>query len=308
MNLPFSESPLQMLSDDLLREKEITLHIKRDDLIHPHIQGNKGRKLKYNLEQAHLSATDTLLTFGGSYSNHIYATAAAAKHFGLKSIGIIRGEEHLVKSPTLQFAVSQGMQLIYTSRESYRNKETKDYLENLRAQLGDFYLIPEGGTNMHALKGVDELISEVKTDYDYMCVACGTGGTLAGLVAGLKGEKNLLGFSSLKGEDSLTAKVNALANEYSGVTYSNFKINFDYHFGGYAKVKPELIEFIKQFKQRFDILLEPVYTGKMFYGLYDLIANDYFPKGSRIVAVHTGGLQGLSGYTAYFGDKNGFIR
>jgi 1-aminocyclopropane-1-carboxylate deaminase len=296
----FRDSPLQRLDDALLREKGIVLYIKRDDLIHPQVQGNKWRKLKYNLHEANASEQKTLLTVGGAYSNHIYATAAAAKLFGFNAIGVIRGEEPNQKSDTLTFAASQGMELHYISRGDYSAKESPRMLESFKKRFGDFYLLPEGGTNPFALKGVAEIIAELKIDYDFITVACGTGGTLSGLLAALKGEKRVLGFSSLKGDDTLTAEVNTLTEEYCGTAYSNFKINFDYHFGGYAKVKFELVEFIKDFEQRFEIQLEPVYTGKMFYGLFDLIRKDHFPRGSHIVAIHSGGLQGLSGYKEYF--------
>ena len=297
---PFKPSPLQRLESELLLQKGIELYIKRDDLIHPEIQGNKWRKLKYNLFEARLNSIHTLLTFGGPFSNHIYATAAAAKLFHFKAIGIIRGEEHEVLSPTLKFAASQGMELYYMDRESYREKDDPTNIESLRTQIGNFYLVPEGGTNALAVEGASEIIEEIDIPFDYICTACGTGGTLAGLVSGLKGEKQVIGFSSLKGADTLTPKVNELVRYVTGFDYTNFNINFDYHFGGYAKVKPELIAFIKDFKLKYKIQLEPVYTGKMFYGLFDMIEKDSFPKGSRIVALHTGGLQGLSGYMNYF--------
>ena len=297
---PFNSSPLQKLEDDLLKEKGIELYIKRDDLIHPHIQGNKWRKLKYNLFEARLNSIHTLLTFGGPYSNHIYATAAAGKLFHFKTIGIIRGDETDILTPTLQFAASQAMELYYMDRASYREKDDPTNIESLRAQIGNFYLVPEGGTNALAVEGAAEIIEEIHIPFDYICTACGTGGTLAGLVSGLKGQGQAIGFSSLKGADTLTAKVNELVNYFTGFDYSNYQINFDYHFGGYAKVKPELIAFIKDFKLKYHIQLEPVYTGKMFYGLFDMIKNDRFARGSTIVALHTGGLQGLCGYMNYF--------
>jgi 1-aminocyclopropane-1-carboxylate deaminase/D-cysteine desulfhydrase-like pyridoxal-dependent ACC family enzyme len=285
-------SPLQPIDNALLREKRVSLLVKRDDLIHPQVQGNKWRKLKYNLQEAKARGKTTLLTFGGAYSNHIYAVAAAARLFGFRSIGVIRGEEPPEKSSTLRFATSQGMQLHYLSRADYALKETPDMQRTVQQQFGDFYLVPEGGTNLFALKGVEELVAELDVDYDFLTVACGTGGTLAGLVAGLRGDKQLIGFSSLKGEDTLTATVNALVSEYCGRSFANFHINFDYQFGGYAKTKPELMDFISDFKKQFDIPLEPVYTGKMFYGLFDLIRKDHFPPDTRIVAIHSGGLQG----------------
>ncbi|MCX6199537.1 MAG: pyridoxal-phosphate dependent enzyme [Bacteroidetes bacterium] len=296
MKNPFNDSPLQQLNDKLFEEKGVVVFIKREDLIHEHIQGNKWRKLKYNLYEARLNKQNTLLTFGGAYSNHIYATAAASKLFHFKAIGIIRGEEPQIKSDTLLFAASQGMELYFMDREMYRQKNNPENIESLRVQIGDFYYIPEGGTNVHALEGVEEIISEIEIDFDFICTPVGTGGTLAGLLAGLRGEKQTIGFSSLKGEDTLTQNVHELVKSYTGFDFTNFSINFDYHFGGYAKTKPDLIEFIKIFKHKFGIQLEPVYTGKMFYGLFDLIQKDYFPKGSRIVALHTGGLQGLSGF------------
>lgn len=300
MQIGIASSPLQIIADKWLEEKGIQLYIKRDDLLHQQVQGNKWRKLKYNLIKAQALGKNTLLTFGGPYSNHIYATAAAAKLFGFKSIGIIRGEEPKEPSYTIRFAASQGMELQYVDRTTYRNKDNAEYLQMQKAQYPNAYIVPEGGTNPYALQGVAELVGELDVPFDYLCSACGTGGTLAGLVAGLKGEKQLLGFSSLKGDDALTAQINSLVQQYAGTSYHNYSVNFDYHFGGYAKVKPELIDFIKSFKQQHNIQLEPVYTGKMMYGIYDLIKQNYFPKGSTIIVVHTGGLQGLSGYLDYF--------
>lgn len=300
MQAPVTPSPLQFINEPLFRQKQVCLYLKRDDLIHPQIQGNKWRKLKYNLIEARSKEFTTLLTFGGPYSNHVYSTASAARMFGFRSIGIIRGEEPARKSPTLLFAAKQGMELYYMNKGDYKLKNEPESIENLRLQLGDFYHIPEGGTNLLALAGVSEIIEEIDTPYDYLATAVGTGGTLAGMLAGLKGKKRLIGFSALKGDDTLTHKVNDLAEAYTGNTYRNFEILFDYHWGGYAKVKPELISFICDFRERHNIVLEPVYNGKMMYGLYCLIAEDYFPKGSIIIAIHTGGLQGLCGFENYF--------
>ena len=300
MHIAIASSPLRLIDDAWLRDMGIQLYLKRDDLLHPTVQGNKWRKLKYNLLRAQGLGKDTLLTFGGPYSNHIYATAAAAKLFGFKSIGIIRGEEPKDKSYTLKFAASQGMQLVYVDRATYRNKDDANYLQQLQQQYPNTYIVPEGGTNQYALRGVAELVREIEVPFDYLCSACGTGGTLAGMVAGLRGEKQLIGFSSLKGDDALTGQIDTLVQAYAGEQYHNYSVNFDYHFGGYARVKPELIDFIKAFKAQHGVQLEPVYTGKMLFGIYDLIKQGYFPKGSTIIAVHTGGLQGLSGYLDWF--------
>ncbi len=292
--------PLQQIQDSLFKEKGLELWIKRDDLIHSEVSGNKWRKLKYNLQEARSKKQDTLLTFGGAYSNHIYATAAAASLFGFKSVGIIRGNEPKVKSDTLQFAASKGMNLIYVDSATYREKENPRTLANLHEEFGEFYYVPEGGTNLRALQGVEEIIPQLNIQYDVLCTACGTGGTLAGLVAGLGGNKTVIGFSALKGDDTLTQKVHSLTLDYCKQQFSNFQISFDYHFGGYGRVNDELISFIKDFKNQHDIQLEPVYTGKMLYGIFDMVRNNSFKRGTTIIALHTGGLQGLCGYKEYF--------
>lgn len=293
-------TPLQHIREPLFDEKGVEVWLKRDDLTHPEIQGNKWRKLKYNLINAKHEEQNTLLTFGGIYSNHIYATAAAGKAFGFKTIGIIRGEPADEPTDTLRFAAQCGMRLLFIDRAQYRLKNDPVNIESLQVQLGRFYLVPEGGTNTLALQGCVEMVQEIDMDYDHICLASGTGGTLAGVVAGLYGKKRAIGFSSLKGKDTLSDSVAELVQDFCERTFDNWHINFDYHCGGYAKVTPELIQFIKDFKLRHLTQLEPVYTGKMMMGLYDLISKDYFTRGTRIVAIHTGGLQGLSGYKEYF--------
>ncbi|WP_276498770.1 1-aminocyclopropane-1-carboxylate deaminase/D-cysteine desulfhydrase [Pontibacter litorisediminis] len=295
------EAPLQKLEDELLLEQGVELWVKREDLLHPHISGNKWRKLKYNLQEARQQGHHTLLTFGGAYSNHIAATAAAGKEYGFKTVGIIRGEERLPLNPTLRFATSCGMQLHYISREKYRLKAEPVFLEELQQAFGQVYLLPEGGTNLLAVKGCTEIVQDIDLKYDYICCAMGTGGTLAGIVAGLAGEKQVLGFPALKGGEFLQQEVEGLVQAYSGHTYSNWHLLTGYHFGGYAKVKPELLAFMEDFKKQHHIPLEPIYTGKMMYGLFDLIRQGYFARGSRVVAVHTGGLQGNAGFQERLG-------
>lgn len=284
----------QELKSDFLTEKKVQLFIKREDLIHPHVSGNKWRKLKYNLEEAKKQGHHTLLTFGGAYSNHIYATAAAAKEAGFKSIGIIRGEEHLPLNHTLSFAQEQGMQLSYMDRSTYRLKKEADVIQQLRDQFGEFFLVPEGGTNNLAIQGCEEIIDDQVKLFDIVCSAVGTGGTISGIIAGMKGNAKIMGFSSLKG-NFLTDEVKQLLSGYQ-CDFQNWEMINDYHFGGYAKVKPELMAFINDFKKDYHIQLEPIYTGKMMYGLFDMISKDYFDKNSRILAIHTGGLQGLKGF------------
>ena len=289
------KTPISKIEDPLIKDSGIKLFIKREDLNHPELSGNKWHKLKYNLITAKENGYETLLTFGGAYSNHIYATAAAGKLFGFKTIGIIRGEEHLPLNPTLSFAISKGMKIQYVNRKSYREKNSSEFIKNLREKFGKFYLVPEGGTNNLAVKGASEIISNIDIDFDYICCACGTGGTLAGLVSGLNGRKKALGFSVLKGGGFLLNDVENLIYESVGKKYNNWDINLDFHFGGYAKINSELIEFIQRFQKINSIPIEPIYTGKLLFGVYKLILNHYFSNGSAILIIHTGGLQGLMG-------------
>lgn len=288
-------TPIIKIEDPIIKDSGIKLFIKREDLNHPELSGNKWHKLKYNLIEAKEKGYETLLTFGGAYSNHIYAVAAAGKLFGFKTIGIIRGEEQLPLNPTLSFASSKGMKIYYVNRKTYREKNSTGFIEQLRQEFGNFYLVPEGGTNKLAVKGASEIISNINIDIDYVCCACGTGGTLAGLVTGLKGMKKALGFSVLKGGSFLLNDVEKLIYESVGKKYNNWDINLDFHFGGYAKINSELIEFTQRFQKITSIPIEPIYTGKLLFGIYNLILNNYFSNGTNILVIHTGGLQGLMG-------------
>ena len=286
------------------KSSNISLHIKREDLIDPFVSGNKFRKLKYNISEALKSNSTTLLTFGGAYSNHIAATAAAGKKYGLKTVGIIRGEElgkdlkkTLAINETLKYAIVHGMQLHFISRETYRNKEQPDFIENLKAEFGDFYFLPEGGTNSLAIKGCEEILNEEDKEFDYICCSIGTGGTIAGIINASKSSQQVLGFPALKG-DWLSSEI----KKYS--TKENWSLVTNYHFGGYAKVNSELVNFINLFKKKYQISLDPVYTGKMLYGIIDMIENSKFPQNSRILAIHTGGLQGIPGMNELLIKKN----
>jgi 1-aminocyclopropane-1-carboxylate deaminase len=295
-----SYSPTQLLDDPLLAAFGVNLYLKRDDLLHSEVSGNKWRKLKYNLQEATNQQQERLLTFGGAYSNHIYATAAAGRMFGFETIGVIRGEENLPLNPTLQFARDCGMQLHYVDRTTYANKYQWEFLESLSDQFGSYYLLPEGGSNSFAVKGCAEIIPEIDFNFDYICCACGTGGTLAGLAASLSIGKKAIGFSSLKGGEFLEREVKQVLKAYrhafdlEAQRLINYQIITDYHFGGYAKTSAELIQFIQRFERHHGILLDQVYTGKMMAGIYDMIQQGRFEPGSTIVALHTGGLQGRS--------------
>lgn len=288
-------TPLTEIFDPILSEKQIKLFIKREDLTDDFISGNKFYKLKYNLIEADKLGYKTLLTFGGAFSNHIHATAAAGKKYGFKTIGVIRGEEHLSLNPTLSSAQENGMIIEYLDRTSYRNKYDENLINRLKNKFGDFYLIPEGGSNHLAVKGCAEIIPQIKTKFDFVCTACGTGGTLSGLILGLNSNAKAIGFSVLKGGNFLNNNVKNFLSGFEKENLSNWQIVFDYHFGGYAKINSGLINFCRNFKSRHNIEIEPIYTGKMLYGVFDLIQKDYFPQHSVIVAIHTGGLQGLRG-------------
>lgn len=292
-NLP--AAPLHKIENNFLKERGIDLFVIREELNHPELSGNKLHKLKYNLLKAKEERHSTLLTFGGAYSNHIYAIAASGKEFGFKTIGIIRGEEQLPLNPTLKFASESGMRLHYMSRSKYRQKHTAYIIDQLRSEFGNFYLIPEGGTNNLAVKGCAEIIDSVEIDFDIICTSCGTGGTLAGLIAGLNGNRYAIGFSVLKGGSFLIKDVKDLLTNSGYGHLNNWNINVDYHFGGYAKINSDLISFVNSFEKENNIMLEPIYTGKMMYGLYDLISQKRISEGVRIIALHTGGLQGLAG-------------
>lgn len=275
----------------LPKNKGVKLFIKREDKIHPFVSGNKYRKLKYNLIEAKNQHFKTVLTFGGAFSNHIAAVASAGKINGFNTIGIIRGEELKDKingNATLKFAQQNGMQFKFVSRQAYRNKTSEDFINDLKEEFGDFYLVPEGGTNILAIKGCEEILIEEDGDFDYICTSVGTGGTISGLINCSKPGQQVLGFSALKG-DFLRQDISKF------VTKTNWELMTDYDFGGYAKINSALISFINQFKNDFNVPLDPVYTGKMMFGVSDLIEKGFFPKESKILAIHTGGLQGIEG-------------
>ena len=279
---------------------EITLHIKREDLIHPFISGNKFRKLKYNLIKANEEKKTKLLTFGGAFSNHIAAVAYAGKENNFETIGIIRGEElesQISENPTLQFAHECGMKLLFVSREEYKNKTTDLFLEKLQKRYGDFYLIPEGGANSLAVKGCEEILTQEDSQFSHVCCSIGTGGTISGLINASQMPQKIIGFPSLKG-DFLSEDIRKFALK------SNWELVTDYHFGGYGKINEELVGFINDFYQQTKIPLDPVYTGKMMFGIIELIENGFFPKGAKILAIHTGGLQGIKGMNIYLKNKN----
>ena len=283
-----------------IENASISISIKREDLLHPIISGNKFRKLKYNLKEAIKQKKSKLVTFGGAFSNHILAVAAAGKELGFETIGIIRGDEladKILENPTLFKAQKLGMKFKFVDRKMYRNKNEIDFRRRLELEFQDFYLLPEGGTNELAIQGCEEILTDLDNAFDFICCPVGTGGTISGVINCSKESQQVLGFPALCG-DFLKEDIRKFA------TKSNWNLITDYDFGGYAKVSDELIRFMNDFYSKYNILLDPIYTGKMMFGVMDLIEKDFFPKNSRILVIHTGGLQGIAGINAKLRKKN----
>jgi len=291
-------SPLQQIELSLLKKADVQLYLKRDDLVHSLYGGNKIRKLKYNVQECIRQSKTGLLTCGGAYSNHILAVAACGKEAGLNTKAIIRGDELLAENPTLKDAIGLGMEMVFISRDSYRylRENSSIAYELSHSKEEDYFYIPEGGTNSFAVAGVAELIAEIDIPFDFIATPCGTGGTFAGLMKGLKTKSSkLLVFSSLKNGSYIIDEVKELLKE----EYNADKLDLftsEYCFGGYGKMKPELKTFVQSFNEQTGILLDPIYNGKMMFGLLDLIEKGHFKKGTVIIALHTGGVQAWRGF------------
>ena len=299
----------QKLIIPFFKEKELEVYMKREDLIPPIISGNKFRKLKYNLKVAKQNKTKTLLTFGGAFSNHILATAVAGKLQNFKTIGVIRGDElgqdlskTLATNSTLRAAYEHGMKFEFISRERYRDKMSSDFLQKLELKYGDFYTLPEGGTNALAVKGCEEILTSDDNEFDYICSCVGTGGTIAGIINSIEAPQKVIGFPALKG-DFLIKEIQQYCRGQK-----NWELVSDYHFGGYGKYSDELIHFINRFKEDTTIPLDPIYTGKMMFGVLDMIKKNSFPKGSKILIIHSGGIQGIEGFNHRLKRKNSDLK
>lgn len=282
----YQPTPIQEIKGEWNRQ-QVRLLIKREDMNHPFCSGNKWWKLKYNLEEARTLGHHTLLTFGGAYSNHLYATAAAANELGFKSIGIVRGEEVRPLNATLAFAESCGMKLHFVSRGWYRTKISAESVRELQLLFGDFYLIPEGGTNHLAVKGCTEWAQHLtrEVQFTHCCLPVGTGGTMAGLLEGFGADKKVIGFPVLKGAEFLREEV-------SRFTQRQPHFQFQYHFGGYAKTTPTLLDFMSIIETAHGLTLDQVYTAKMMFGVLDLVYQNFFERNATVLMLHTGGLQG----------------
>ncbi|MBU7583315.1 MAG: 1-aminocyclopropane-1-carboxylate deaminase/D-cysteine desulfhydrase [Nostoc sp. TH1S01] len=300
-NEKFYIPPTQQIHSEIIETAGVEMFVLRLDLMHPWVNGNKWYKLKYNLLEAQEKNFSTLLTFGGAYSNHIFATAAAGKLFGFQTIGVIRGEETLPLNPTLSFAIEQGMQLVYLNRASYRQRNSTELQAELRERYGEVFIIPEGGSNLNGVRGCTEILQQAE-NFDVVCVACGTGTTFAGILLSLTQQQKGIAFPILKNGSFLQPEIATLLQNYFAANLPapnkfacSWELICDYHFGGYAKVNDELLNFTQQFQQNHSVPLDYVYTAKMFYGVMDLLQQGFFSKGDRILLIHTGGLQGNLG-------------
>ncbi|WP_209331232.1 1-aminocyclopropane-1-carboxylate deaminase/D-cysteine desulfhydrase [Lunatimonas salinarum] len=288
-------APLQRVVLPILETKKVDWFVKRLDLVHPLLSGNKYYKLKYNMLHAQREGTKRLLTFGGAFSNHIYSAAAAAHLAKMEIIGCIRGEISTPLNPTLQAASDMGMILFPMERNTYRNKSSPQVIEMLREQFGNCYLIPEGGTNSLAIRGCQEILDESDRAFDTICTSLGTGGTMAGILASANAHQHILGFSALKG-DFVQTDFEELLRNHSLNPAADWEIFTHYHCGGYAKHSAALLELMRSFFRTTGIPLDPIYTGKMVMGILDLLEKDYFRPGSRLLMIHSGGLQGNKGF------------
>lgn len=295
LQIPTENIPIQEVNIN----KSVRLFIKREDLIHPQISGNKYWKIFYNLNH-YLEGqpkNPLIITFGGAYSNHISAVSAVGNLFGIQTLGIIRGEELEKKwkdNPTLVAAKRNGMNLKFVARKEYRHKEKlTDFLQQ---EFSDALIIPEGGTNTNAVQGIKMMLNNDTKDFDYLCTAVGTGGTIAGISEFCEENQKVIGFKVVE-DASLENRISELTSK------RNFHLT-DAALGGYGKINDENIRFINDFKAEYDVPLEPVYTGKMMQKVFEMIDDNYFPEGSKILCFHTGGLQGIEGANMLLEKQN----
>ena len=269
----------------------ISLTIKREDQLHPNLSGNKFRKLKYNLTSYDRDKYKGIVTFGGAYSNHLVATAAAGKLMGIPTHGFVRGEElasqHL--NPSLTFCEEHGMQLHFLTRADYRQKAESPMVENFLT-LGNYFVLPEGGTNAEAIKGCAEILTPQDNVFDTVCCSVGTGGTFRGLQESAHLNQHLLGFLAVNDSNV----VHWIAENAKHP--NNYTLLTDHLYGGYGKATDELVQFINAFYKEFKILLDPLYTGKLLFGIFTLIKNKQWRWGKKVLIIHTGGIQGIQGF------------
>lgn len=299
MILELPDVKIQKIEEPLFDAKNVHVYIQREDEIHPIISGNKWRKLRFNIEKAIQLKKKSLLTFGGAHSNHLHATAEACKLAQLKGIGIVRGER--IESQTIIDCEKAGMELHFVSREEYRLHDNKEFLNDLNEKFDYPFIIPQGGNNFYGTLGCTEILNHSKMNPDFIIVGSGTGNTASGILLSLKEHQKLITIPALKGnfmaEEIENAVFTYLMDQETTEEYlSKLEVLNNYHFGGFAKYKPELIAFMQSFYKQHKIKLDPIYTNKVMFALYDLIKLNHFPENSKILAIHTGGLQGIKGF------------
>jgi len=301
-------TPLQRIEHELFHEHGVELYIKREDLVHPQISGNKWYKLKHNLQYAKQQGYTRLVSFGGAFSNHLHALAYAGQQFSFETLGFVRGERIEPLNPTLADAEQWGMRLEFLNRSDYRQRRDAEFVAQLVEPFQPCFIIPEGGANQWALAGCAEIVAGIKSqlsDFDYVCLPCGTGATLAGVVAALDERVEVFGFSALKGATSLAGEIAAMIAEFSDTNTTQWQLVDKFHCGGFAKITPELVAFMQNWQQQTGVALDPIYTGKMMLGLCELVKRGYFPAGAKVVTVHTGGMQGVRGMQAQMQRMSG---
>lgn len=294
---PDKKSEISLIQHPLLTDRNIKLGILRDDLLHPGISGNKWRKLKYNILEASEKNHHQIVTVGGSHSNHIAAVAEAGKVFGFNTIGLIRGYEAYRNNPTLMKAAEAGMDIRFLDKASF-SKIDEAYLSGLKNEIGDFFFVPMGGANSNGERGCREIMQEIPLETTHVCVPCGTGSTLAGILNGNSNKANFLGFPVMKNGNFLKQEIKS---QLIHPSETEFDLALDYHFNGFGKMNQELASFIKEFSNNQSIALDGVYNGKMMFGIFDLIKSGKILPNSVITAIHTGGVQGNQGLNQKYG-------
>ncbi len=288
-------TPLKKLEHPIFVKRQLEVWMKLDYLNHEFVSGNKLRKLKHNLRYFQQKGYRQIISFGGPHSNHLYALAFLGSHLKVPTLAFVRGDYHLAKSPTIQYCEKKGMNIVYLSKALYQLKEDPDFLSEIQEKYPDAFILPEGGRNQLSKEGCGEIVTEVDAQlFDqptHFISAVGTGTTICGIADKLSSGQIALGISTLKGEnvdDNLLETLRPLQN--------NLKINTEYHFGGYASFDQKLVDFVDNFTKKYNIPIDPIYNSKSVFALFDLSEKSYFAKGSRIVIIHTGGLQGTNAY------------
>ncbi len=296
--MKINQVPIEPFNHPLLLQHDVSIFIKRDDLLHSVVSGNKLYKLMLNLEQFKREDKKTLITFGGAYSNHLHATAFMGRRLGIQTVAIVRGEQLVPLNPTLKDCTDWGMIIEPVSRGLYRQKHQAPEIQSIIDKYPSPYVVPEGGANRLGVLGAAKMLDDVDQEsLDIVVVACGTGVTMAGLISGCEPHVRVIGFPALKAEKWMGDEVRGWLGVITCAN-NNWALQHGFHFGGYGKTKPDLLEFMGDMEAGYNLLLDPIYTGKAFYGLLKMIENGEIARGSNVLFIHSGGLQGRRGLSA----------